>query len=107
MYEGYLKFLERYLDPLEVLTCDDYLGLARCLLLVYRGQRENVGAYAGMLMVFVVGVIRNKLGDDVRSQRIREYHNADVYLLSINGVLIVLVLGCRFHCYNCVLMFKN
>ena len=28
--------LERYFDPTEVLTSDEYLGLARCLLVAFR-----------------------------------------------------------------------
>jgi len=68
-----MRLLERYLDPLEVLTCNDYLGLARCLLLIYRDQRGNVRAYAGMLMRFVMRVVEDKLEDRVKRQRLREY----------------------------------
>jgi hypothetical protein len=65
-------FLEKYFDPTEVLTSDIYLGLAQCLLEAFRECNKS-DDFAAKYLNLVVGVVKSKLTDKSRSEKIKDH----------------------------------
>jgi len=66
------KLLEKYLDPTEEMTTDEYLRLAQCLLLAYRDCGMSV-EFAEKFLNFVVKVVKLKIESKEIRGKIEEY----------------------------------